>query len=301
MIAIKYNSDNVGSVAVYVGDEQNPSTTTVVGTDGLFVIPDGYTFFKIEATSTGTVLTDEVIVSYSGPLDPFIVVDKDTFSLDRTGERVTTELTLYHYLGETITVKSSNTQFTATLEGTTLSVTAPANNTEGIQYGIITVSVEGGNSIEINVSQTSNTVQEVLLATFTAADIRTNENLGNSANTNLTGLTYTLDGVTLGFEKGTASNAKGAHISYSPLRTYGGAQLRLTSDETVTRVKITSSGSYYASKFVDYTSGEEGNALTSIDGSTTEFEWIGSLTELVLKNTQTTQVQWSEINVYTEK
>ncbi len=239
---------------IYAGSEQNP-TTEIDGVNGVYTIPDGCSYFKVAAFNGAYVVLSSITfkyVSIEGAL-PSISTDTTSITFEPEADTFDVELAKANCVGtEEITASSDNSQFTTSVSGTTVTVAAVANNTDAPISGTISISIDGGNTIEIPVSQKTASVSyaptTTVDATYFAGADDTQTNIFGK-NESVTTVAIDTTNITFAFA-GTATNPAAYYYTseVGNLRIYNGEDMTIatTDGSLITSIEITYTGTSYA-------------------------------------------------------
>ncbi len=283
------------SIVVYAGSEENPSTV-VTGANGVYTIPDGCSYFKITATSSYAQVTSVTFkyVSMEGA-SPSISTDTTSITFEPEAGTFDVELAKANCVGtEEITASSDNSQFTTSVSGKIVTVTAAANNTDASISGTISISIDGGNTIEIPVAQKTVSVlyapTTTVDATYFAGDDDTVTNVfgktGSVATVvaiDDTNITFTCAG------KASTASAYYYNSSVGNLRIYNKEEMTIatTDGSLITSIEIT-----YVSGYAYISEADCGDFSTSGTLST----WSGSSEAVTFTANGTNRITSIKIN-----
>ncbi len=142
--------------------EATPTKTKTEGTDYHtwvfeYTVPAGVTSFKLHNNTQGALYMEKFEIFKGEPVAPTTpnITGVTPAEVAFTAEGGSQVLTVAgeNLDGKTITATGLTAPFAATVEGTIVTVTAPANATAEALSQTLTIAVEGGNSVTVPVSQ----------------------------------------------------------------------------------------------------------------------------------------------------
>lgn len=143
-----YIKDSTGEVAIYgLNDKDGSRCWQAVG----LKIGDTITLQTVRASYNGTPQgKDATYISHNVATES-ISVDKSNVEFSADGGSETVAVTLFNFTA-TVSAVCDNAHFSVTTSGTDVTITAPANNTESLQTGTVTITA-GECSATVAVSQ----------------------------------------------------------------------------------------------------------------------------------------------------
>ncbi len=227
---------------------------------------------------SGTTKITDIKVIYGDGTDAIASISAGDYSLNFTaeGETLTTTISSYNYTDQVISATSDNDRFTPEYDNGTLSITAAANSSSDIIEGTISVSVEGGNTIEIAVAQAGEVDQG-------AAKYVLVESVDD-----ITDGTYILacekaDVWYIANGSAIAVTSSTAYLTYdnNVLGYYDATTKSFTSTETIDgyAVTVTKTADGYSIKLGDGNYVAHNADKTSMPASSTEYSWLATTSD----------------------
>ncbi len=246
-------AQSCNTLTICTGNEQNPLATLTAQIETVIIdgvelrtysyYPDTESSYFTISNSSSAAYCSSIEVYYSGELTPFIFAESSSMTFNAEGETISTQITTLNNLNdEQVSLWSSNDQFSASLSGNTLCVTAQENCEDQAQEGTISISIEGGNSFEITLSQPC---MESVTGAGCSIDWTA---LYDSTTTLGDGFSLTYGDYKITFTDGSTSTKWQSVSSGSTLRLYGGGTMTIenTNGESISSIEIKCSASDYA-------------------------------------------------------